>query len=231
MKTKQLPTKNTSFITATQPPENHRAEYLAAHPSALELQTTQIAEINAEVGEWLSWHERAAHDMVDGGEKARRIGIKINAFAETFPGRKLTYDFWLQVQREFRTPAGRAIPLEMLEWFMKVARANPQPITKVTQIPPLKEFLLIGEDEFEAAKGRAPQTAAPPANPYNSLTARLRIEEWRADLEQFRKHKQFGDLTRLRETRPDLHHELVAKFKAVHDLSETVLAELGSGVL
>jgi hypothetical protein len=118
----------------------------------------------------------------------------------------------------------------MLEWFMKVARQNnATPITHISQIPPLKEHELqfIGETESEAAMARGLQRAHAPQNPYNNLSARLRVEEWKQDWEAFKKHPQYGNPADLKQRRPDLHHEMVQKLQALHEFSETALHELG----
>lgn len=221
-----------TFVDASQPKETEdhrhaRDHYLAANPEAAELQRAQITEICADVGLWLDWYDQSKQMLVNGGEFARLIGGKIIAFADTYPGKKLTKDFWRNVQEKFTTPGGRKISLDMLEWYMHVARQNPKPITDIKQIPPLKEFLLIGEDEYEATLGRGPQTPHVPANPYNDLSASWRIEEWKSNWELFKKHQQYGNPADLKARRPDLHHEMVQKLRAVHEFSDQALHELG----
>lgn len=221
-----------SFVTQSQPTEpSNRDHFLASNPRAAEEQRERILDITGHLDVWLARYADSRQALLDTGELARQIGDKILAFAESFPGKKLTEDFWLQVQDHFITPQGRKISLDMLEWFMKVARQNKEkPITHISQIPPLKEQELqfIGETESEAAAGRGLQTKHAPENPYNSLTGRWRIEEWRQDLEKFEHHQQYGDLATLKERRPDLHFELAQKLTAVHEFSEQALKKLGA---
>lgn len=222
-----------SFVNQSQPAEvepSNRDHFLAAHPAAAEEQCARILDITSHVDAWLMRYADSKQALLDTGELARQIGDKIIAFAETFPGKKLTEDFWRQVQEHFITAQGRRISLDMLEWFMKVSRQNhDKPITHISQIPSLKEleFQFIGETESEAGYGRGLQKAHAPANPYSALTARLRIDEWRTDWDMFKKHPQYGNPADLKARRPDLHHEMVQKLQALHEFSEAALHELG----
>ena len=139
-------------------PESNRAAYLAAHPEARKVHESHMARFAAAYRGWqgnqtfaevlaevranpkISLDEAlaaitrslplraTAQSFVLKANNARELGEILIEWQETLPGRKFTRDFYEQHKREFMDEAGLIIPFEQLEWLIRVARAEKEPV-------------------------------------------------------------------------------------------------------
>ena len=152
-----------------------REEYLAANPEARKMQDASLAQITAVVGNFRHKFKNAINEFVDTAEQARQIGIAIIEFEETLPGKKMTADFWNQLESLFVDNYGNPITKEMLEWFVKIARGNTNPIDNILTALQWRQPLLLatGDEEFSLIGERAPQHRIAPQDEWNTLASWL----------------------------------------------------------
>jgi hypothetical protein len=148
-----------------------RAEFLAGNPKAKKLQKAHLHEITTRIGRYrhdiLSW---ATHGVKLANE-AREIGLLIVSYLDTLPGKQMTLDLWMQLQNLFIDQYGNRITQETLKWFVKIAKANPDPFDSILDVLQWRQPLLLasGDETFQLTGERPQQVLHAPANPMSLL--------------------------------------------------------------
>ena len=102
---------------------------------------------------------------------SREVGLLIIKDLERLPGKQMTIDFWHKQRDMYVDHHGQPITLENLKWCVKIAQAEPNPITEVAHANSYGKGLLglIGFNLEGEAPGAA---AAEPRNYFLMLTER-----------------------------------------------------------
>jgi hypothetical protein len=203
-----------------------RADYLAANPRAAALQAAQMSEFHKRLSELLGGLHSILHGFVDKAEQARQIGIVLIEFVDTLPGQKLTPDFYEQLKPEFTDPQGRLTSLELLEWFMKVARHNLDPIADFETALKWKQPLLLatGDPEFKLETVREAGERPEAKDEWGHLKEWLSepdLEEWLIKLHQNPAYYTNGQM------RPDLRAMMAEEWKPKFKVLDELRRELG----
>lgn len=138
------------------------SDHLAANPDLKEKFAALVQQFHAEVPRFKSEVANWTRATINMAEHGRQIGIAVIELEEMFAGKKLTVDFWQQIEPLFVDPAtGLKITKEQLQWFAKVARNHLDPITEVSAARAMMQPLLLasGDDQFQLQGERAPQVA------------------------------------------------------------------------
>jgi hypothetical protein len=190
-----------------------RADYLAANPKAARLQTAQISEIVARFSKFVGDFKPVLKQFVVSAESARQIGILVDEFFDTLPGKRMSKDFWQQMRHLFKDANGRQIELEMLEWCAKLARSHPEPIKDVATALQYRQSLLFVSGEVEATSEKHCRL---PADPLALI--REWFDEARDAVTALRNDQRYYKDGRIREDlKPILRIELEPKKKVVDD--------------
>jgi hypothetical protein len=193
-----------------------RADYLAANPKEQAIQTAALADIARSVTGLRDTIEKEVKKFAEKYSKDYwSVGVRVNEFIERLPGKKLTEDFYRQMKKELVDSKGRPMSRRYLNWMAEWARRFPDgeinsfAVQKMWRDLPLftgdaEQVTLLPDTE---GRGR------PPYNPYDffmELPARCAKEERDLSeaLAKFEANEQFGPLTNLKASRPDLYAEV-----------------------
>ena len=203
-----------------------RSEFLAANPRAAKLQATQMTEFHKRFAELIGGLKSILRGIVDKAEQARQIGIVLIEFVDTLPGQKITPDFYEQLKPEFTDPQGRLISLELLEWFMKVARHNLDPIADFETALKWKQPLLLatGDPEFKLETVRVAGDRPEAKDEWGQLKEWMsnpELEDWWAKLHHNDAYFPGGQM------RPDLRAMMAEEWKPKFKVLDELRQELG----
>ena len=214
-------------VKAKWPAKNARADYLAANPKAAELQKAHLKEITRRIGAYRKKMLGRAQDWIDAANEARAIGILINDFLDTLPGKQMTTDFWGQMEKLFVDPYGNPITQDQLKWFVKVANAAPAPFKDILGALAYRQPLLLaaGDNELlELIGERPPQTLHAPPNPLNELKTVLNHVELQGIFKRLRGDVNYCPGGRLRD---DLREILRVELAPTKKILDELWTELG----
>jgi hypothetical protein len=203
-----------------------RADYLAANPKAAKLQAVQLAEFHARFTAMTSGLKTILHGIVDKAEQSRQIGIVLIEFVETLPGKRLTPDFYEQLKPEFTDDQGRLISLELLEWFMKVAHHNLDPISNFETALKWRQPLLLatGDPDFKLEITREAVQRPEAKDEWGRLKEWMSnpdLEDWWTKLHQNAAYFPKGRM------RPDLRAMMAEEWKPKFKVLDELRTELG----
>lgn len=217
----QFPHPRAKMPQGSTPLENFRA----SRPDVAELQDALKEQIRKAIADFRKPFRNMVSTMVDTAELGRQIGIAIVELEDTLCGRKLTEDFWRQMQDLHVDSCGQPISRGMLQWFAKIARNQDKPITEPIEAHRQLKLVLraSGEPEFNLSYEKPPQKLHLPANPLSLLKERLSAslkEEWEA----FKRDPNCWQNGRLR---ADLKATLAAAWRETFELLDEIREHLG----
>jgi hypothetical protein len=206
-----------------------RAGFLASNPKARELQDAQLADFRRRFAQFQDGLEPMLRGFIHKAEQARQIGFCLIEFVDTLPGKELTRDFYAQLKSEFVDATGSVVSYELLHWFMRVARANPEPITDFRVAVRWRQPLLItvGQEEFAFEGEREPQFAQAEPDPLCELKRRFDFKggEFYAALREDPRYCPGGHIRE--DLRPILRLELEPKLKIWDEVRLWLRQEIG----
>lgn len=209
-------------------PGSARAEHLAGDPRAAALQREFQVAFQKKFAVFAGGFKSLLHEFVDKAEQGRQIGVLLNEFAEVaLPGKRLTLDFYRQHSAMFTDGQGQTIPLAMLEWFMKVARARGERaiVDMQTALEWQKPFLKAPEDElFTLVSDRAPGERAPQRDEWAKMVAWVEGSELPETWKALRENPAYFPGGHIRE---DLRETVREEWKPIFKILEEVKKELG----
>jgi hypothetical protein len=220
--------KNT-HIEHTQTPETEltpREAYLAANPNASAVQSALLTEYHTRRTRLRAGLSSILFQFVDKVEEARQIGIVLVELAEALPGRKITRDFYEQMRGVFTDARGQCDSFEMLEWYQRMARSNPEPIQEFQTAMKWHTPLLLasGEPEFQLAIEPAVKERVPPKDELGQLRSWLDnpavVSVWQ-QLKLNPRYYQDGHM------RPDLRERMAEEFRELINMVDELKKELG----
>jgi hypothetical protein len=156
-----MTTTNTNLPTADQDIAHHRE--LELHEAA-----SLRKEVCRTIGNFRAEAKAFGHKTISIINEARGIGFLILKSVEALPGKKMTIDFWKQQQNLYRDQHGQPILLEQLEWFMKVARDNPEPVEDIQRALSYRKDI-VTQGNFQLESDTPGMHIAEPKNNFNSL--------------------------------------------------------------
>lgn len=224
-----VPTSNSQLQTssAAELRPGDWSNYLAANPGKREKFVALVAQFHAEVPVFKSEVAEWTFKTIHMAEHGRQIGIAVVELEEMFSGKKLTEDFWQQIEPLFvDAVSGLKITKEQLIWFAKIARANLDPIT---EIGPARQWLqpsLIasGDPGFHLMGERAPQQKQAEPVPLNEL---VQLFNFHVMEEKWNRVKADGTSFVDGRLRADLREVLRVDFERPIRLVEEIKKELG----
>lgn len=216
----------TNSVTPTATP---RELYLAANPKARAHQEAFAAEFAARLASFQHGDlplGTLLRGLVDKSEQARQIGIVLLEFTDTLPGKKLTRDLYEQMKHLFRDDQGRQLNLELLEWFMRVARHNQNPIADIQTALKWNQPLLLGSGdvEFTLETERPQLQRIPPKDEWGKLTAWLENPELEQNWSRLKTNPSYFPGGHLR---PDLKAMMIEEWKPKFAVLDELRSELG----
>jgi hypothetical protein len=152
-------------VSSREPDElTNREAYLRAHPEARRVHDEHMKEFRERFAALADGLKPILHGIVDKAEQLRQLGIVLVFFCDTLPGGRLTRDLYEQHKHEFLDGHGQSVPFELLEWSIKVARENLEPIDNLHLALKYKQPLLVatGELAFVLESAPPPQKSVPP---------------------------------------------------------------------
>ena len=167
-----------------------RADYLAAHPAELAVQTSTVKQITKAVTPlvkrtfvWIEQGIALANDW-------REVGIFYNELVDSLPGKRMTADFWQQMSGLFLDGEGKQISRNQLEWCSKLVASNPEPIVDFQTVLAYRQGLL-GAAGFKLI-GDAPGNTEHHADFYNRLFILLDVKKLDTTLKGLETDANFG---------------------------------------
>lgn len=207
---------------------NPRTNFLSAHPKEARRQAAQLSEFRRRFSELIGGGtlSRILHGIVEKAETARQIGIVLIEFEGTLPGGKLTRDFYQQLKDEFIDEQGRSVSFELLEWFMRVARSNLDPITNFEVAMKWRQPLMLatGENDFRLESVRQCSPPAPTKDEWGHLKDWMSnpdLEDW---LTKLRGNPNYYPGGRMR---PDLRAMMAEEWRPKFKVLDEFRADLG----
>jgi len=205
-----------------------RATYLATNPEAKKLHNCQVKEFR-----------RKYCDFIDGGvelkglfksfikkaDQAREIGIVLIEFCESLPGAKLTRDFYEQEKEFFTDGQGRPVSFDMLQWFMRIARENLDPIADIATALKYRQPMLLatGDNELVLQSERPQQRHVPPPDNLATFKEMLNPSEWIDAWKQLQSNENYCPDGHFRDTlREILNEQLAPTFPVWHEIEANV---------
>jgi hypothetical protein len=224
--------KNTnavSFINQSQPPESPVTAleaYRAANPKVKEVQDALLAELHQRRMTHREGLSPLLHKFVHKAEQARMVGIAYLEFADTLAGKKLTRDFYEQAKPLFTDANGLLDSFEMVEWYMRQARHNPEVIDSIQTAIKWHQTQLLasGDAEFQLEVETVVKNRVIPKDELGKLQSWLEnpelVEVWQK-LKNNPNYFQDGHL------RPSLRATMAEEFRPVIAVLDELKAELG----
>ena len=202
-----------------------RAQFLAQNHTAAEVQRENIKQLRKSIVDFRTALRESSIGMVKLAEKGRQIGLIVLELAESFPGRRITEDFWRQLPELFTDSHGQKITLEMLMWFAKIAKGNPEPIADVMEAKRNLQLLLMasGEKEFVLEAERSPQMAHAPRDTLATVKQLLDYGEFKEAFEALKADARYYPGGRIR---PDLRDTLRVELAPAIVIVQTFAREL-----
>jgi hypothetical protein len=215
--------KNDKAKSGTEKPASTaRADYLESNPKAAELQRAHLKEITTRIGNYRVKMLKRAQDWIDTANEARDIGVLINDFLDSLPGKQMTTDFWEQIGKLFKDQFGNPITQDQLKWFVKVANAAPKPFDNVIAAMAYRQPMLLAAGDpgiLELESERPPQLLHAPPNPLNELKTMLNHSELEDIIMRLRSDTNYCPGGRMREDlRATLRVELEPTFRLVDEI-------------
>lgn len=204
-------------------PPGRWGEFLAGNPAARRVQFALIEQIRQSIAEFQPAVKGLIQQNIDTAEMGRRIGIAVVELEEHLPGKKLTEDFWRQMESVFNVNTGQSITRDMLVWFAKIARHHPDPITSIAEVRAVQKELLLatGDEQFQLVSERGQQVFHAPPNPLSMLKEQMSFSRWDGILKQLRADVNYCPGGRLRaDLIPVLRVELGPVFKELDVLKK-----------
>lgn len=201
--------------------QSPRAQYLATHPEEAAHQKAALEQIGRDIAELKDGIGATVVEFFKSNHKTLwQIGVKIAEFIDTLPGKDLTVDFYEQMKADFVDARQRPIERHLLIFLAGIARRYPDGVIPTFEINNFWRQLPLQFAEEPDLKliSEKPGAGRVPSNPYLFLAEyHVACAKQRTELVEtvkaFRENPQFGDFSTLRERRPDLHAELVEKFR------------------
>ena len=225
---------NSSALTVQTP----HGDYLAANPKAARTWAAGMAEFKRKFNHFIFGDGECdgvkvvLQNMVHKTDEARQVGITLVELADMLPGRELTMDFYEQHKAEFTDAHGQPVAFQILQWFIRTARKNPEPIDNFLVASNNFQPLLLTAGVVEPVKVKSGDRTGKPAemsNPYLKITNWLDgAADVREQINEFEKHPHFGSFDTLNDRRADLHWELKQKFQAAKAVIDWGLTKLGN---
>lgn len=206
--------------------ESSLESFHSANPKARKLYEAQIKEFRAKFAKFVTGLKPLLAEFVDKAESARQIGIVLVEFTDTLPGKKLTADFYQQVKDEFTDAKGQSVPLELLEWFIRVARNNPDPILDFATADKWRQPMLLatGDESFRLTGDHAGQVAHVPPTPLEMLKTRLNYVELESLWKKFTENDKWYENGVIRQ---DLREVMVEELRPTIVLIDKIRVALG----
>jgi len=208
-------------MTEREPVYTNRQAFLDAHPEAKRVHEAHMREFREKLSALSDGLKPILHGIVDKAEQLRQLGIVLCFFCETLPGGRLTRDLYEQHKHEFVDARGQSVQFELLEWSIKVARENLEPIDNLHQALKYRQPLLVatGELSFVLESAPPPQKSVPPPDLLNEMKKLLNPAALPDVWARLRCNQNYFTNGRLRETlRATLVEELAPTFRAVDEI-------------
>ena len=201
----------------------NREAWIAADPTGerRRVHDAQIAEFREKFSALTTGLKPILHGIVDKAEQLRQVGIVMVEFCETVPGGKFTRDIYEQHKHEFTDAHGQSVDFELLEWSIRVARDNHDPITTLHVALKWRQPLLLatGDTEFVLESVPPPQKSVPPPDPLATVQKLLDTSALSEALSKLRSNPNYYPGGQLREgLKETLAEQLRPTFALVDDL-------------
>ena len=198
------------------------ADYLAGNPEEKEFQLALIAQIREKWAAFSAEVSDMVQRKVSTAEMSRQIGLLVTELEQRLPGKRLTEDFWRQMESLFSIDTGKAISKDELLWCAKVAKHHPDKIKSIQDVQKVQQLVLSAAG-FGLESERAPQIAHVPESPVGllrSMMNRRKLDEVWSALKADENYFQNGRL------RPDLCEMFRVEFEPVRDLLNQIWAAI-----
>lgn len=217
-----------SFVTQSQPkePEVTALEaYRAANPKLKAVQDALVAELHKARANFREGLSPLLHQVISKAEAARQVGIIYSDFADTLSGKKLTRDFYEQARGLFTDAAGLVDSFELVEWHIRIARSNLEPITDIQTAIKWNQLMLLGsgDEEFQLLADPTIKERIPPKDELGQLQSWLEYPEVVAVWEKLKANPHYFKDGHLR---PDLRATLAEELRPVFTVLDELKAEL-----
>lgn len=218
-----------TFVERSQPPEQPVSPldaFRAANPKVKEVQDALLEELHQRRVAHREGLSPLLHKFINKAEQARLVGIVYLEFADTLAGKKLTRDFYEQAKHLFTDAAGLVDSFEMVEWYMRQARHNPEVIDSIQTAIKWHQTQLLasGEAEFQLEVETVVKNRIPPKDELGKLQSWLEnpevVDVWER-LKQNPNYFQNGHL------RPSLRATMAEEFRPIIAVVDELKAELG----
>lgn len=221
--------RSLTFVEKSQPPETAVTPldaFRAANPSVKEVQDALLVELHQRRLTHREGLSPLLHKFVNKAEQARLVGIVYLEFADTLAGKKLTRDFYEQARPLFTDATGLVDSFEMIEWYMRQARHNPEVIDSIQTAIKWHQTQLLasGEPEFQLEVETVVKNRIPPKDELGRLQSWLEnpevVDLWKR-LKENPNYFQDGHL------RPSLRATMAEEFRPIIEVVDELRAELG----